>query len=88
MKYGILQAIADCRLRDALRLLEQCRVTKPVEIGHGCIINALLHPDDAYDHAVIAKCEMSRWPADAFQREQGVNKPTMEVRYACDCEGA
>lgn len=67
MKAGILLAISDGRLKDALRLLESCRVTKPVELGHKCIINACLHPDDAYAHALIAKVELGRWPDTDFE---------------------
>lgn len=66
MKAGIIEAISAGRLKDALRLLESCAITKPVELGHKCIINACLHPDDAYAHALIAKIEMSRWPDTDF----------------------
>lgn len=67
MKQGILQAISDCRLRDALRLLESCVATRPVEFGHKCLINACLHDDDAYAHALIAKIELGRWPDSEFR---------------------
>ncbi|NTU54834.1 MAG: hypothetical protein HGA79_01115 [Anaerolineales bacterium] len=69
MKAGILLAISDGRLKDALRILESCKVTRPVEFGHKCIINALLHPDDSYAHALIAKVELGRWPMTDFSKQ-------------------
>ena len=47
MKYGILLALAEGRHKDALLMLEKCKVTKEVETTHAYIATALSDGDEA-----------------------------------------
>ena len=45
MKMGILVALAEGRLEDALRMLDQCKVTTPVETAYQYIATGLQDGD-------------------------------------------
>lgn len=66
MKCGIIEAISDCRLSDALLMLEHCQVTKPIEVAHGLVLNAMMDSDSAYAHALEAKIVLHQFSEKEF----------------------
>ena len=68
MKLGIIEAIADCRLTDALQMLEQCKQSKPAEVAHGLVLNAMTDSDAAYAHALEAMIVLHQFSEEQFVR--------------------
>lgn len=66
MKRGILEAIADCRLRDALRMLEDCAYSKPVEVSHRLVLTAMIDTEGAYAHALEARVILHNFSDSEF----------------------
>jgi hypothetical protein len=81
MKHGILQAISDCRLRDALRMLEQCAFNPTVEVCHKLVLTAMMDSEGAYAHALEAKVLIHGAVKDGF--EASAQKMTTSRRVVC-----
>lgn len=68
MKHGIIRAISKCRLKDALKMLEECRPSKPVIASHKLILTAMMDSDSAYTHALEAKILIQQFSSNEFQK--------------------
>lgn len=71
MKCGIIKAISDGRLKDALRMLKQCYKTDATEAIHQYIATALIDGSGEVQYALAlhARIKMQGVPDSEFRQQ-------------------